>query len=101
MAIGQFSSKLLVFLLLPLYTSLLLPEEYGVFDLLVTSVTLLTPIFTLTVAESVLRFCLDNNYDERKGILKSVHNYWERCIQAEKQKQLYRFDRNLNYFYTD
>ncbi len=45
--------------------------------------------------------CLDNNYDERKGILKSVHNYWERCIQAEKQKQLYRFDRNLNYFYTD
>ena len=38
--------------------------------------------------------CLDNNYDERKGILKSVHNYWERCIQAEKQKQLYRFDRN-------
>lgn len=65
-AIGQFSSKLLVFFLLPLYTTLLTPEEYGVFDLLVTSVTLLTPIFTLTITEGVLRFCLDEKYDSRE-----------------------------------
>ena len=66
MTIGQFSSKVLSFLLVPLYTSLLSTAEYGTYDLLVTTVTLLTPLLTLTISEGVMRFCLDEKYDPKE-----------------------------------
>lgn len=62
MTIGQFSSKVLSFLLIPLYTSILSTQEYGVYDIIVTTVTLLTPFFTLVISEAVLRFAIDKNY---------------------------------------
>lgn len=64
MVIGQFSSKLLSFILVPLYTYILTTEEYGIFDLITTTVTLLTPVFTLVIFEGVMRFCLDKNYNK-------------------------------------
>ena len=66
MVIGQFSSKLLSFLLVPLYTYILSTEEYGSFELITTTVTLLTPLLTLVIAEGVMRFCLDEKYDNRQ-----------------------------------
>ena len=65
MSIGQFSSKVLSFLLIPLYTSILSTEEYGIYDIIVTTVTLLTPFLTLVISEAVLRFAIDNDYDNR------------------------------------
>lgn len=64
MTIGQFSSKLLSFLLVPLYTSVLSTAEYGAFDLLVTTVSLLSPLLTLVASEAVMRFCLDQDYQK-------------------------------------
>jgi len=57
-AISNFASKLLVFLMIPLYTSVLSTEDYGLVDIISTTVLLLLPIFTLTIAEGVLRYCL-------------------------------------------
>ena len=37
-AISNFASKILVFLLLPLYTTALTPDEYGIADLIYTSI---------------------------------------------------------------
>ncbi len=65
MIVGQFSSKLLGFLLVPFYTSILSTEEYGTYDLLITTVSLLTPFLTLAVSEAVMRFCLDKDYDDK------------------------------------
>ena len=62
--ISKFSSKILVFLLLPLYTSVLSTSEYGISDLMNTSVSLFYIILTLMVAESVLRFSFDKNYEK-------------------------------------
>lgn len=59
-AISNFASKLLVFLMIPLYTSVLSPEDYGLVDVISTTVLLLLPIFTLAIAEAVLRFCLSD-----------------------------------------
>lgn len=66
MVIGQFSSKLLSFILVPLYTYILSTEEYGTFDLITTTVTLLTPALTLVIFEGVMRFCLDENYNKNE-----------------------------------
>jgi len=61
MLISNFSSKFLVFLLLPLYTYCLTTTEYGVSDLIFTTVNLLYPLLTLLMTEAILRFALDKN----------------------------------------
>ena len=65
-AIGSFGSKLLVLILVPLYTSALLPEEYGTVDLVAQTANILLPIFTLSVSEAALRFGLDSSSPERR-----------------------------------
>ena len=45
-AISNFASKILIFLLTPLYTSLLSTEEYGTADLINTTINLVYPILT-------------------------------------------------------
>ena len=69
LTIGSFSSKVLTFFLVPLYTAILTTEEYGIFDLITTTVTLLTPFLTLVIAEGVMRFCLDSENYESRDIL--------------------------------
>lgn len=71
-AIGSFSSKILVFILLPLYTSALSQEAYGVADLLVQSANLLIPIVTLAITESVIRFGLDKRYNKKTVFTTSL-----------------------------
>lgn len=60
LAIGNFSSKILIFLLVPLYTNVLTTTEYGLYDIFITTVQLLIPVFTLNVTDGVLRFSLEN-----------------------------------------
>lgn len=43
--IGSFGSKILTFLLVPLYTAVLSTVEYGSVDLVTSTASLLTPIF--------------------------------------------------------
>lgn len=59
-AISSFGTKILSFLLVPLYTSVLTTTEYGTADLLTTTATLLMFILTINISSSVLRFTLDN-----------------------------------------
>lgn len=58
-AIGTFGSKLLVLLLVPLYTAALSPDEYGTVDLIAQTANILIPIFSLSAADAALRFGLD------------------------------------------
>lgn len=58
--ISNFASKILVFLLVPLYTSTLTTKEYGIAELITTTINLIYPILTLTIGEAILRFSLDS-----------------------------------------
>ncbi len=60
-AISNFSSKVLVFLLLPLYTNCLTTTEYGVVDLINNITNVLFPILSLSIIEGLLRFAYDKN----------------------------------------
>lgn len=66
-ALGDISSKLILFLMLPFYTNILTTDEYSISDLISTTVSLATPFFTLVIAEAVMRFTLDKDED-RNGI---------------------------------
>ena len=57
--IGNLSTKILIFLLVPIYTSSLSTTDYGFYDLTISTVQLLFPIFSLNIVDSVLRFILD------------------------------------------
>ena len=61
--ISNLGSKVLTVLLVPLYTSVLSTEEYGIVDLIISTISLLLPILTCSTAEGVLRFSFTNeNY---------------------------------------
>ena len=64
--ISSFASKILGFLLIPLYTAVLSAEQYGVADLITNTVNVVYPIMTLSIMEATLRFAFDeknNNTD--------------------------------------
>lgn len=64
--LGNLGSKLISFFLIPLYTNTLTITEYGVVDLVATIGTVLVPILTLNICESVMRFALDKDADTKK-----------------------------------
>ncbi len=65
-AIGKLSTQVISFLLLPLYTSKLSPEEYGTYDFFVTLSVFLLPIITLLMEESMFRFLIDAEDEKAK-----------------------------------
>jgi len=66
-AIGELGSKVLAFLLLPLYSFYLSAPEFGTYDLIIASVTLLIPFITIQSSDSIYRWLLDAKA-ERKSI---------------------------------
>lgn len=65
LTISQFGTKLLSFLLVPLYTNVLTTAEFGTYDLINTTVSLLIPILTLNIVEASLRFSIDKGCDKK------------------------------------
>lgn len=63
-AIGQFSSKILVLLLVPIYTYAMSDAEFGITDVIVQMANWLVPVVSLTVSESITRYGLDKAYDK-------------------------------------
>lgn len=64
--LGKVCTQFLSFFLLPLYTSILSSEEYGIFDLITTYVTLIVPIITLQLEMALFREIIDSRNDEKK-----------------------------------
>ena len=61
LAISNFTSKILVFLMVPLYTSVLSTSEFGSYDIITSTITLLLPILTANIIDGVMRFSLDSH----------------------------------------
>ncbi len=74
-AIGTLGSKIIVFLLIPLYTSYLTSEQFGQVDLINTIVALLSPVFCLQLTDGVYRFLIDNNNIKYQKKVLSTVNY--------------------------
>ena len=74
LTVGKISTQFISFLLLPLYTSLLTPEDFGIVDLLNTYVTLLVPIFNWQFESGMFRFLIDyrDNVEKQKSIISTV-----------------------------
>lgn len=65
-AIGQVSTRLINFFLLPLYTAILSTEEYGLVDLLTTYSGLITIVIGLQMSQAAFRFLVTCRDDREK-----------------------------------
>lgn len=70
--IGNLGSNILQVLILPLLTAVLLTEEYGYYDLIVTTINLITPIATLQLVEAMFRYLFGGSEEEKRVTISSV-----------------------------
>lgn len=66
LTVGKLCTQFVSFLLLPLYTALLSPEEYGTVDLIVTYISLLLPLVCWQYDMGIFRFMLDCRGDRNQ-----------------------------------
>lgn len=71
-ALGSLGSKLVLFLLLPVYTHVLTDSEYGVADLVFTMGDLLLPVISLAIYNGLLRFGLIKGKKENALLVSTV-----------------------------
>lgn len=71
-AIGTFGSKILTFLIVPLYTYVLSTEDYGNIDLFTTAISLMLPFTTLVIYESIIRFLTGAEITENEAVSISM-----------------------------
>ncbi len=64
--LSNFANKLIVFFLLPFYTTYLSTEEYAIIDLANITQQLLFPILTLAITDAVVRFAMDKKENKKE-----------------------------------
>ena len=62
-AFGNLGTKMLMFIMVPFYTRYLNTSDFGTVDLIMNTVTMLTPLLSLSVFDAVFRFTLDSSID--------------------------------------
>lgn len=75
LSIGVFFPKLAVFITLPILTGCLSKEEYGIYDLVLTLVSLLLPAATLQIQTAAFRFLIESR-DDLENIKKIISNIY-------------------------
>ena len=66
--IGNFGSKILSFLIVPLYTYYISTTDMGVYDILMASINLISPIMTLQISEAAYRWMIRSENNEDRNI---------------------------------
>lgn len=72
-SIGKISTSLITFLLLPLYTNILSPSEYGIVDLFNTLLSLLFPIVSFQIEKALFRELLETeDFNKKKELITTA-----------------------------
>lgn len=81
-AIGSFGTKFLNFLIVPLYTYYILPGDLGDYDLLVTTVSLLSPLLTMKLSDAAYRWIIKSKENEVPYISATYQLLLRSCFFA-------------------
>lgn len=79
-AIGSFGTKFLNFLIVPLYTYFITPSDLGDYDLLVTTVSLLSPLITMKISDAAYRWIIKEKQNEIPYISATYKLLIRNCI---------------------
>ena len=72
LGLGTFGSKLLVFLLMPLYTAFLTTSQYGTAELITSTANLIIPVACVGITSGIFRFAAERNADQEAVFSSSV-----------------------------
>ncbi len=75
LSVGTLASKVLVYLLLPLYTGYLSTSEYGTAELISQTANLLLPILAVGMVDAVFRFAIDSEGEDGRKKVFCVSTY--------------------------
>lgn len=81
-AIGNFGTKFLNFLIVPLYTYYILPADLGDYDLLVTTVSLLSPLLTMKISDAAYRWIIQKKENEVPYMSATYQLLLRNCLAA-------------------
>lgn len=71
---GAIGAKFITFLLFPVYTFFIAPEDLGYYDITLTAVFFLMPAINLQLRTGVFRFLIDNNDENnRKAVINQSY----------------------------
>ena len=71
-AIANLGSKIIAFLLAPLYSYYMTTSQYGTMDLINSSIGLILPFVCVDIFEATFRYSNDERYDKRKVLSTSI-----------------------------
>ena len=75
MTLSNFASKILSFLLVPLYTSVLSTADYGLYDIYTTTAFLLVPLLSGAVSQAALRFSMEATSDRSQVFSEAIRTF--------------------------
>lgn len=90
-AVGNFGSKIILFLLVPLYTNYLSTSEYGSAEFVFTMSQLLYPVVSLCVYEGVIRIGLKKTVKEENTLVCAYSVWIISCIILLATTQLWNY----------
>ncbi len=65
-AIGELITKLITFILIPIYTNYMGSGDYGISDLIISTIALIIPLLTIASTDVTLQFSIDNNVNKNE-----------------------------------
>lgn len=75
--IGSILSKLIAFFLLPLYTQKLSPDLFGMYDIIITIMSLAVPVVFFQIWDGMFRFALEKQQEtEKYSIISNSFSIW-------------------------
>ena len=80
MTLSNFASKILSFLLVPLYTSVLSTADYGLYDIYTTTAFLLVPLLSGAVSQAALRFSMDATSDRSQVFSEAIRIFMQASL---------------------
>ena len=72
LGLGTFGSKLLVFLLMPLYTAFLSTSQYSTAELITSTANLIIPLACVGISNGIFRFAAEKNSDRAAVFSASI-----------------------------
>lgn len=73
--IGNFGSKILMFLMVLLYTHYIDTSDLGYYDLVITTIGLLQPIILMALDEGIYRWLIDNSDKKQEVIISTCTKF--------------------------
>ena len=83
--LANFGSKIITFLMVPLYTYVLTPDAYGTIDIVTTTSGLMIPIVFLCISDAVMRYTMSSKF------LKKWAQHLRRTFSAVFERNNKRF----------